>query len=191
MNGCCRLFPRDTSLRALSACRKKWKMLRTSPGIEGGFALIRSWERVMSRQQSKTGRSRIKRRRTGFLSIVKGIHYRMLPLLWEHLMWYRSYSTPLRLEWTRKMKMLRHRCTRRSKQGMQISFSFFLITVRMRPTELRRDHTSPLAVHDFREDSSLQIAKRMIKRGADVNAVMKPVVKEHSGGFPEKIQILH
>jgi hypothetical protein len=36
-----------------------------------------------------------------------------------------------------------------------------------------------------------QVAKRMVEKGADVNAVMEPVVKENSGGFPEKIQILH
>jgi hypothetical protein len=41
------------------------------------------------------------------------------------------------------------------------------------------------------EASIHQIAKRMIEKGADVNAVMEPVVKENSGGFPEKIQILH
>ncbi|CAI7627275.1 unnamed protein product [Penicillium discolor] len=40
------------------------------------------------------------------------------------------------------------------------------------------------------EDSIHQIAKRMIERGADVNAVMEPV-KEHNSGFSEKIQILH
>ncbi|OGE52472.1 hypothetical protein PENARI_c010G05200 [Penicillium arizonense] len=41
------------------------------------------------------------------------------------------------------------------------------------------------------EASIHQIAKRMIEKGANVNAVMEPVVKENSGGFPEKIQILH
>ena len=41
------------------------------------------------------------------------------------------------------------------------------------------------------EDSIHQITKRMIEGGADVNAIMEPVVKENSGGFPEKIQILH
>lgn len=40
------------------------------------------------------------------------------------------------------------------------------------------------------ESSIRQIAKRMIERGADVNAVMEPV-KEHNTGFSEKIQILH
>ncbi|KAF4770342.1 hypothetical protein HAV15_012800 [Penicillium sp. str.  len=40
------------------------------------------------------------------------------------------------------------------------------------------------------EGSIRQIAKRMVERGADVNAVMEPV-KEHNSGFSEKIQILH
>lgn len=40
------------------------------------------------------------------------------------------------------------------------------------------------------EGSIHEIAKRMVERGADVNAVMEPV-KEHNSGFSEKIQILH
>ncbi|KAJ5747077.1 uncharacterized protein N7511_008773 [Penicillium nucicola] len=41
-------------------------------------------------------------------------------------------------------------------------------------------------------DSSVhRIAKRMVEKGAVVNAVMEPLIKENSGGFPEKIQILH
>ncbi|KAJ5186675.1 hypothetical protein N7449_011439 [Penicillium cf. viridicatum] len=40
------------------------------------------------------------------------------------------------------------------------------------------------------EGSIREIAKRMIERGADVNAVMEPV-KKHNSGFSEKIQILH
>ncbi|PKX95998.1 ankyrin repeat protein [Aspergillus novofumigatus IBT 16806] len=35
------------------------------------------------------------------------------------------------------------------------------------------------------------IARRMIEGGANINATVEPVVKENSGGFPEKIQILH
>jgi hypothetical protein len=31
----------------------------------------------------------------------------------------------------------------------------------------------------------------MVEGGADVNAVIEPVVKENSGGYPEKIQIFH
>ncbi|KAJ5128779.1 hypothetical protein N7526_006945 [Penicillium atrosanguineum] len=41
------------------------------------------------------------------------------------------------------------------------------------------------------EGSIHRITERMIESGADVNAMMEPVVKENSGGFPEKIQILH
>ncbi|KAJ5312131.1 hypothetical protein N7508_002961 [Penicillium antarcticum] len=41
-------------------------------------------------------------------------------------------------------------------------------------------------------DASInEISKRMVEKGADVNSVMEPVIKENSGGFPEKIQILH
>lgn len=40
------------------------------------------------------------------------------------------------------------------------------------------------------EGSIREIAKRMVERGADVNAVMEPV-KDHNSGFSEKIQILH
>lgn len=36
-----------------------------------------------------------------------------------------------------------------------------------------------------------RIAIRMTDMGADVNAVIKPTIKEGSGGFTEKIQILH
>jgi len=35
------------------------------------------------------------------------------------------------------------------------------------------------------------IVKRMVEKGADINAVIEPVVKDNSGGFPEKIQIFH
>jgi hypothetical protein len=31
----------------------------------------------------------------------------------------------------------------------------------------------------------------MVAGGADIDAKMEPVVKENSGGYPEKIQILH
>jgi hypothetical protein len=41
------------------------------------------------------------------------------------------------------------------------------------------------------ENTSFEIAKQLIECDADVNAVMEPVVKENSGGFPEKIQTLH
>jgi hypothetical protein len=36
-----------------------------------------------------------------------------------------------------------------------------------------------------------RIAKLVVEGGADVNAVIEPVVKENSGGYPEKIQIFH
>lgn len=41
------------------------------------------------------------------------------------------------------------------------------------------------------DESALQIAQRMVEAGADVNATLHPVVKPNSGGYPEKIQILH
>lgn len=40
-------------------------------------------------------------------------------------------------------------------------------------------------------DAIQHITKRMVERGADVDAMMEPVIKENSGGYPEKIQILH
>jgi hypothetical protein len=36
-----------------------------------------------------------------------------------------------------------------------------------------------------------RIANLMVEGGADINAVITPVVKENSGGYPEKIQIFH
>ena len=41
------------------------------------------------------------------------------------------------------------------------------------------------------ESSIDRIAKLMVKGGADINAVIEPVVKENSGGFGEKIQVYH
>lgn len=41
------------------------------------------------------------------------------------------------------------------------------------------------------EASIDRIAKLTVEGGADVNAVIEPVVKENSGGFGEKIQIFH
>ncbi|KAJ5589518.1 hypothetical protein N7537_012196, partial [Penicillium hordei] len=40
------------------------------------------------------------------------------------------------------------------------------------------------------EGSICEITKRLIERGADINAVMEPV-KEYNSGYPEKIEILH
>ncbi|RHZ54021.1 ankyrin repeat and protein kinase domain-containing protein [Aspergillus thermomutatus] len=39
--------------------------------------------------------------------------------------------------------------------------------------------------------SIARIARRMIEGGANINATIEPVVKENSGGFPEKTQVLH
>ncbi|KAJ5681826.1 uncharacterized protein N7477_001766 [Penicillium maclennaniae] len=41
------------------------------------------------------------------------------------------------------------------------------------------------------EDAIHQITGRMVEGGADINRNMEPVTQENSGGFPEKIQILH
>lgn len=55
-----------------------------------------------------------------------------------------------------------------------------------------RQNFTPLHWLFMLPDHSIdRIAKLMVERGADVNAVIEPVVKENSGGFPEKIQIFH
>ncbi|KAJ5380590.1 uncharacterized protein N7496_003018 [Penicillium cataractarum] len=55
-----------------------------------------------------------------------------------------------------------------------------------------RQNVTPLHWLFMVPDSSIdRIAKLMIKGGADINAVITPVVKETSGGYPEKIQIFH
>lgn len=55
-----------------------------------------------------------------------------------------------------------------------------------------RQNVTPLHWLFMIPDSSIdRIAKLMVKGGADVNAVITPVVKENSGGYPEKIQIFH
>ena len=41
------------------------------------------------------------------------------------------------------------------------------------------------------ENSIQVIVKRMVEGSADINAMIEPVVKDNSGGFPEKIQIFH
>ncbi|KAF7175036.1 hypothetical protein CNMCM7691_005504 [Aspergillus felis] len=59
-------------------------------------------------------------------------------------------------------------------------------------TVTRQEKVSPMHWLFMIPDSSIAgIARRMIDRGANINATIEPVVKENSGGFPEKIQILH
>lgn len=41
------------------------------------------------------------------------------------------------------------------------------------------------------DDAIYDITRRMVEGGADVDAKMEPLVKDNSGGYPEKIQILH
>ncbi|KAJ5168573.1 uncharacterized protein N7482_004167 [Penicillium canariense] len=61
-----------------------------------------------------------------------------------------------------------------------------------RPSSRNRQKLTPLHwLFMVPEGAIHHIAKRMIEGGADVNAVTEPMVKENSGGFPEKIQILH
>lgn len=55
-----------------------------------------------------------------------------------------------------------------------------------------RQKNSPLHwLFTISDDEIRQIAERMVEGGAEINAMMQPVVKENSGGYPEKIQILH
>jgi ankyrin repeat protein len=55
-----------------------------------------------------------------------------------------------------------------------------------------RQNVTPLHWLFMLPDHSIdRIAKLMVEGGADVNAVIEPVVKENSGGYPEKIQIFH
>lgn len=59
-------------------------------------------------------------------------------------------------------------------------------------TVTRHEKVSPMHWLFMIPDSSVAgIARRMVEGGANINATMEPVVKENSGGFPEKIQILH
>lgn len=55
-----------------------------------------------------------------------------------------------------------------------------------------RQNITPLHWLFMMPEASIErIAKLMVKGGADINAVIEPVVKENSGGFGEKIQIYH
>ncbi|GFF84755.1 hypothetical protein IFM61392_06536 [Aspergillus lentulus] len=59
-------------------------------------------------------------------------------------------------------------------------------------TVTRQEKVSPMHWLFMIPDSSVAgIARRMVEGGANINATIEPVVKENSGGFPEKIQILH
>lgn len=59
-------------------------------------------------------------------------------------------------------------------------------------TVTRQEKVSPMHWLFMIPDRSIAgIARRMTEGGADINATIEPVVKENSGGFPEKIQILH
>jgi hypothetical protein len=59
-------------------------------------------------------------------------------------------------------------------------------------TVTRQEKVSPMHWLFMIPDSSVAgIARRMIQRGANIDATIEPVVKENSGGFPEKIQIIH
>ncbi|GFF99040.1 ankyrin repeat, PH and SEC7 domain containing protein secG [Aspergillus udagawae] len=59
-------------------------------------------------------------------------------------------------------------------------------------TVTRQEKVSPMHWLFMIPDSSIAgIARRMIETGANINATIEPLVKENSGGFPEKIQILH
>jgi ankyrin repeat protein len=59
-------------------------------------------------------------------------------------------------------------------------------------TVTRQEKVSPMHWLFMIPDSSIAgIARRMVEGGANINATIEPVVKENSGGFPEKIQILH
>ncbi|CAI7642534.1 unnamed protein product [Penicillium pancosmium] len=55
-----------------------------------------------------------------------------------------------------------------------------------------RQKNSPLHwLFTIPDDAIHDITKLMVERGADIDAKMEPVVKDNSGGYPEKIQILH
>jgi hypothetical protein len=55
-----------------------------------------------------------------------------------------------------------------------------------------RQNVTPLHWLFMLPDHSIdRIARLMVEGGADVNTVIEPVVKENSGGYPEKIQIFH
>ncbi|KAJ5082438.1 hypothetical protein N7532_011481 [Penicillium argentinense] len=55
-----------------------------------------------------------------------------------------------------------------------------------------QDHTTPLHWLFMITDNSIpRVLKRMIEGGANIDTAIQPVTKENSGGYPEKIQILH